>query len=743
MTDAHAFTSHTESRLLRFIAASVGLGILVLLGLVIVVFVATYQGTREVVLEQYYQQQSELLLALSREIETVFSTLSGELGTLGRYMVMTRSDEEVFSQLTALLNGHYQELKAVVRFNPDKKPIQAVPASYQSLINSGADLPWSLPPQMDAVIRNINGILLTPSGNYWLMIAPIYTNRQTFSGYVAMEFRWDVAVAGIFRRLERLGQIRLWWLPSPNLEVPITPEESAMRDFLLSIGDNWGRQVIRNSEGIYLTFAPVLAGNSRWWLALGTSEEVILGKARPYLTTAALMLGGTAVGILVFGLLLLASLRRLNLLSMARLKSINQGLQRRAAALEKSAIVSREISGSLSVDTLYQTAVAHIQSVFDLYYAAMYVRVDDTLVLRSTSGIQLPADHNNLFPFTIHLDEISLNSRAVKERRALRVNDVSRSADFLPSRYLESLRAELILPLMIEDQVIGTLDLGSSHPDAFSDEDELIFGGLANQLAITIRNAELYEAEQIAKAEAETSNVLKSRFLANMSHELRTPLNSIIGYTDLMRKGVYGECNEQQLNRLEKVARNGQSLLALINDILDLSKIEAGKIDLHLEVLDPLPLAKDVANTVLPLVNQNGNIFELHLAENVGRIFADSGKLRQILFNLLSNASKFTQSGKVTLSVQRQTDEEGKVWIAFAVNDTGIGISQEHLPELFKEFQQVDSSATRKYGGSGLGLALSRHFCRMMGGDIKVVSELSKGSTFTAILPVHEGDLPL
>ena len=243
--------------------------------------------------------------------------------------------------------------------------------------------------------------------------------------------------------------------------------------------------------------------------------------------------------------------------------------------------------------------------------------------------------------------------------------------------------------------------------------------------------------EEVAKAKetAETANRTKSLFLANMSHELRTPLNAILGYSEMLQE----EAIERHLAGefgadLEKINGAGKHLLTLINDILDLSKIEAGKMDLFLESFDLTEMIDDVASTIRPMVEKNANTLQIQRAPDLGAMHADQIKVRQALFNLLSNAVKFTHEGNITLEAARQ-NMDGTEWIVFRVTDTGIGLSAEQIVKLFQDFTQADASTTRKFGGTGLGLVLTRRFCQMMGGDVTAHSVSGAGSVFTIKLP--------
>lgn len=238
------------------------------------------------------------------------------------------------------------------------------------------------------------------------------------------------------------------------------------------------------------------------------------------------------------------------------------------------------------------------------------------------------------------------------------------------------------------------------------------------------------EAADTARRAADEANKTKSSFLANMSHELRTPLNAILGYSEMLEEEARDLGQESFAPDLQKIRGAGRHLLGLINDILDLSKIEAGRMTLFVEEFEVEPMVRDVVSTVMPLLTKRGNRLDLECGEGLGRMSADVTKVRQTLFNLLSNASKFTENGTVRFSVRTGGDQ-----IEFAVSDTGIGMTPEQVGRLFQPFSQADVSTSRRYGGTGLGLAISRKFCQLMGGDITVTSTPGVGSTFTVRLP--------
>ena len=271
--------------------------------------------------------------------------------------------------------------------------------------------------------------------------------------------------------------------------------------------------------------------------------------------------------------------------------------------------------------------------------------------------------------------------------------------------------------------------------------DAVVTGGvIATALLSIFINFLLRQNEQIRlvvrkrTAEAEAANKAKSAFLANMSHELRTPMNAIIGYSEMLMEDAEDAGQEDIIPDLKKINQAGGHLLALINDVLDLSKIESGKMDAYPEDINVDSLIDEMGATAHPLIEKNGNRLAIERGENLGSAFQDLTKLRQMLLNLMSNAAKFTHEGTVTLQANRLT-QENKEWLTFAVSDTGIGIAEDKLDHVFDEFTQADDSTTRDYGGTGLGLAITRRFCDLLGGELNVRSELGAGSTFTIRIP--------
>ena len=292
-------------------------------------------------------------------------------------------------------------------------------------------------------------------------------------------------------------------------------------------------------------------------------------------------------------------------------------------------------------------------------------------------------------------------------------------------------RSLLAVPILRDEQVLGAVTVARTVAGAFPPETVRLLQTFASQSALAIQNARLFKEIEEKGRELELASQHKSQFLANMSHELRTPLNAIIGYSEMLQEEAEEIGEEAFLPDLVRINAAGKHLLGLINDILDLSKIEAGRMDLYLETFDVGQLIRDVEAIVQPLVEKNANTLVVDCSDNLGTMQADQTKLRQTLFNLLSNAAKFTDHGTISLTVNRESPD----WLTFAVSDTGIGMTEEQLSRLFEAFSQAEASTRSRYGGTGLGLAISRHFCHMMGGDLTVESTYGQWSTFTVRLP--------
>jgi signal transduction histidine kinase len=338
---------------------------------------------------------------------------------------------------------------------------------------------------------------------------------------------------------------------------------------------------------------------------------------------------------------------------------------------------------------------------------------------------------------------VSFAGRAMIEGRTIQVADIESRLgaelgfDRATTPNLWGTRTFLATPLMRDGVGIGAIILRRLEVRPFTDQQIRLLETFARQAVIAMENVRLFTELQEKSRELEVASRHKSQFLANMSHELRTPLNAIIGYSEMLQEEAEDLGEQAFIPDLQKVNAAGKHLLGLINDILDLSKIEAGRMDLYLETFDIKALVRDVQAIVQPMVEKNANTLVVTCPPDIGVMQADQTKVRQALFNLLSNAAKFTDHGTITLAVAR----EAEGWLTFAVSDTGIGMTDEQLGRLFEAFSQAEASTRSQYGGTGLGLAISRHFCRLMGGDLTVESVCGRGSTFTVRLPTEVRDL--
>jgi signal transduction histidine kinase len=328
----------------------------------------------------------------------------------------------------------------------------------------------------------------------------------------------------------------------------------------------------------------------------------------------------------------------------------------------------------------------------------------------------------------------SVSARAALERRTVQVLDVQADPEYAyVVRDVGPIRTTLGVPMLKSDALVGVITIYKLEVRPFTEKQIVLMETFADQAAIAIENVRLFEEIQDKSRQLEAANRHKSQFLASMSHELRTPLNAILGLTEMMVTNAPRFGTEKAAEPLRRVHRAGTHLLGLINQVLDLSKIEAGKLELNPDHVTLAPLIDEVIGTARQLAEQNKNRLVVETQEKLGTLIADSMRLKQILLNLLSNACKFTRQGEVALRVRKVAD--GGNWIEFAVSDTGIGMTPEQQAKLFEEFTQADSSTAQRYGGTGLGLAITRRLARMMGGDVTVKSTPGKGSVFAVRLP--------
>ncbi|HZO27912.1 MAG TPA: GAF domain-containing protein [Chloroflexota bacterium] len=447
-----------------------------------------------------------------------------------------------------------------------------------------------------------------------------------------------------------------------------------------------------------------------------------------------------------------------------------QELQERTAQLTRSVDelealgkVSQAVSSSLDIQEVLTTILTHAVELSKADGGTVYALDDETGRIRpraayGMSQALMAAIQENDRPELVN----PIVARVIEARAPVNVpylfdGDLfARVPDsaIRPVLEREGFRSALAVPLLRDDRILGALVIRRKADGEFPPAVVELLQTFANQSVLAIENARLFQQVQETGRELEVASQHKSQFLANMSHELRTPLNAIIGYSEMLQEEVEDLGDEAYLPDLQRINAAGKHLLGLINDILDLSKIEAGRMDLFIEPFDVGQLVRDVAAIVQPLVEKNGNTLVASCPDDIGAMEADLTKVRQTLFNLLSNAAKFTDHGRIELRVTSgELREESDVasssslatrnsqLVTFAVSDTGIGMTDEQLGRLFEAFSQAEASTRSKYGGTGLGLAISRHFCRLMGGDLTVSSTYGQGSTFTVRLPVVVQDV--
>jgi GAF domain-containing protein/DNA-binding response OmpR family regulator len=422
---------------------------------------------------------------------------------------------------------------------------------------------------------------------------------------------------------------------------------------------------------------------------------------------------------------------------LTELRQRTDELGRSVGELQALGEVSQAVNSTLDLETVLSTIVAKAVQLSGTEAGAIYVfdEARREFHLRATYGME-----NELIDALklqrIGIDETNI-AAAMGRQEPIQVADLRDEAQNPINTIIlrAGFRARLTAPLVRGRDIVGMLVVRRRTPGAFPQNTVDLMKTFAAQSVLAIQNARLFHEIEDKRQELEVAGRHKSQFLANMSHELRTPLNAIIGYSEILQEEAADLGQESFVPDLKKVEGAGRHLLGLINDILDLSKVEAGRMDIFLEDVDVVPLLDEVRALIVPMAEKNGNALELRLADDLGTIRTDRTKLKQSLLNILSNGSKFTENGRLTLVAERYETE--RPMVRFAISDTGIGMTEDQLGRLFQAFSQADASTTKKYGGTGLGLAISRQFCQLLGGDITVKSQPGEGSTFTITLPAR------
>jgi two-component system NtrC family sensor kinase len=413
------------------------------------------------------------------------------------------------------------------------------------------------------------------------------------------------------------------------------------------------------------------------------------------------------------------------------LNELREFLQQQTATADVLKVISRS---TFDLQTVLDTLVQSAASLCEADMAAIHRLRGSNYQHAASCGLTAELhDHMKKIEFTPSRGTVA--GRTALERNVVQVADVLDDPEYALGDAVKKLGARTILgaPLLREGIPIGLIVLMRTTVRPFSERQIDLVTTFADQAVIAIENVRLFDEIQDKSRQLEMASENKSRFLSSMSHELRTPLNAIIGLTEMMVSHTARFGTEKALEPLRRVNAAGTHLLSLINEVLDLSKIEAGKLELNPELVDLARLIDEVIGTAGQLAEKNKNRLVVKAPENAVKLTADSMRLKQILLNLLSNACKFTREGEVALRVRKVAD--GRDWVELAVADTGIGLTAEQQAKLFQDFTQADSLTARRYGGTGLGLALSRKLARMMGGDVTVTSKLGRGSVFTLRLP--------
>jgi signal transduction histidine kinase len=422
-----------------------------------------------------------------------------------------------------------------------------------------------------------------------------------------------------------------------------------------------------------------------------------------------------------------------------RTDDLAEALEQQTATSEVLKVIS---SSPGDLEPVFQAMLTNATRICEAKFGALYLSEGDAVRMVATSGVSRQVDEELRSAGLRRPGPRTALGRVIATKHTAHVADALNEPGFFDVKpgfsnpqlsLVAGARTLLAVPMLKEETLVGAIVIYRQEVRPFSDKQIELLTTFADQAVIAIENVRLFDEIQDKNRQLEMASQNKSQFVSSMSHELRTPLNAIIGLTEMMVTNAARFGTEKALEPLQRVNRAGTHLLDLINQVLDLSKIEAGKLELNPQTVQLAPLIDEVVGTARQLADQNKNRLTAEVPDDLGSLTADPMRLRQILFNLLSNACKFTKEGEVKLKARRVVD--GRDWIELAVADSGIGMTPEQQARLFEEFSQADATTAQRFGGTGLGLAITRKLARMMGGDVTVASEPGKGSVFTVRLP--------
>ena len=425
---------------------------------------------------------------------------------------------------------------------------------------------------------------------------------------------------------------------------------------------------------------------------------------------------------------------RLHLIGELRLlnQKLEQRVLERTRDLKLAADVSLQITTQLNSSHLLADVVERTASAFDLYHVSIFLYDEQAQTLHLKQGVGSAGEQMVTTGKQFRLTDRGMVPYAARTLESTLSNDVAKNSDYFVNPLLPETRSELAIPMLYGGMLVGVVDMQSEQVNRFREEDIRIMRTLADQIAIAIRNSQLFEETNAAKEQAETADRVKSAFLASMSHELRTPLNAIINFSKFLKKGIPGPVNQEQEELVGSIAESGQHLLNLINDVLDMSKIEAGSLKLYVESgIDLRAIIETAIQYTQPLLIDKSVELQQDIPADLPLMKGDRKRLLQVFLNILSNACKFTEAGYVKISVRTESD-----WLLLSVEDTGSGIAPQDVGDVFTAFKQTESGLRQGGSGTGLGMPITHKLVEAHNGRIRFESELGVGTTFFVELPI-------